>query len=105
MNPKRFFASKKLSEIILPFKYNISLQISYQGYVLIIMLMNNNVPFLRKDVEGYEKATLLPQSLSSGGSQAPWTLVSFSEEEAIRSHTQVSPVQTFCYFGSCFEQE
>lgn len=29
--------------------------------MLIIILMNNNVPHLRKDTEGYEKATLFPQ--------------------------------------------
>lgn len=48
LNPKRFFASKKLLEIILQFKYNISLKISYQGCRFIIMLMNNNAPFWGK---------------------------------------------------------
>lgn len=46
LNPKRFFASKKLLEVKLPFKCNISFKISYQGCVLILMLVNNNqVPF------------------------------------------------------------
>lgn len=59
LNPKRFSAVKKLLKIILQFKYNISLKISYQGCMLIITLMNNNIPHLRKD-EGYEKAILFP---------------------------------------------